>query len=201
MNCRLWQVPPSAGWELTLQAALVLARYSRQHRWPRKNHASPVPTVAALALTRRRWLGQCPHGHCVEHADRGLVCPPEAPRDELTALKNGTDRPFNVNYFCHSPPHPAGADIEASEVDRTPPPGHQRAGPRAGRRHCRRAGWWLIGGDPRHWQVHRCCCRPLDGLQRDHGGGGPLAVGARRWRGVPRRAGGRCARGRSWAAT
>ena len=31
---------------------------------------------------------------------------PEALRDELTALKNGTDRPFNVNYFCHSPPHP-----------------------------------------------------------------------------------------------
>ena len=27
-------------------------------------------------------------------------------RAELTAIKAGTDRPFNVNFFCHMPPAP-----------------------------------------------------------------------------------------------
>src|SRR5215207_4296773 len=31
---------------------------------------------------------------------------PEALRRELTALRAQTSRPFNVNFFCHTPPRP-----------------------------------------------------------------------------------------------
>jgi nitronate monooxygenase len=31
----------------------------------------------------------------------------QAMRDELKAIKAGTDRPFNVNFFCHVPPVPS----------------------------------------------------------------------------------------------
>jgi nitronate monooxygenase len=34
---------------------------------------------------------------------------PEALRDELTRLAAGTARPFNVNFFCHTPPAPDAA--------------------------------------------------------------------------------------------
>jgi len=30
----------------------------------------------------------------------------EALRKELAAIRAGTDRPFNVNFFCHAPPTP-----------------------------------------------------------------------------------------------
>ncbi|MEH6580264.1 MAG: nitronate monooxygenase [Amphritea sp.] len=30
----------------------------------------------------------------------------EAMRDELEAIRSGTDKPFNVNFFCHQPPRP-----------------------------------------------------------------------------------------------
>ncbi len=29
---------------------------------------------------------------------------PEAMREELIAIRSRTDRPFNVNFFCHTPP-------------------------------------------------------------------------------------------------
>jgi nitronate monooxygenase len=32
---------------------------------------------------------------------------PDAVRDELAAIKARTDRPFNVNFFCHRPPAPS----------------------------------------------------------------------------------------------
>lgn len=32
---------------------------------------------------------------------------PDALRVELTALRAGTTRPFNVNFFCHTPPEPS----------------------------------------------------------------------------------------------
>lgn len=32
---------------------------------------------------------------------------PEALRRELAAIKEQTDKPFNVNFFCHSPPEPS----------------------------------------------------------------------------------------------
>ena len=38
---------------------------------------------------------------------------PEALRGELQALKAGTDRPFNLNFFCHSAPQP-DAQAEAA---------------------------------------------------------------------------------------
>jgi nitronate monooxygenase len=34
-------------------------------------------------------------------------------RNELAALRAGTDRPFNVNFFCHAPPEPS-AEREAA---------------------------------------------------------------------------------------
>ncbi len=38
---------------------------------------------------------------------------PETLRKELAALRAGTDKPFNVNFFCHTPPTP-DADREAA---------------------------------------------------------------------------------------
>ena len=32
----------------------------------------------------------------------------KAIRDELTAIKAQTRKPFNVNFFCHAPPEPSG---------------------------------------------------------------------------------------------
>jgi len=34
---------------------------------------------------------------------------PDALRDELAAIRAGTQRPFNVNFFCHVPPEPDAA--------------------------------------------------------------------------------------------
>lgn len=34
---------------------------------------------------------------------------PEAMRDEIAAIRAQTDRPFNVNFFCHTPPEPDAA--------------------------------------------------------------------------------------------
>jgi nitronate monooxygenase len=42
----------------------------------------------------------------------GLPCAmltPEGLRQELDTLRAGTDRPFNVNFFCHTPPEPDAA--------------------------------------------------------------------------------------------
>ena len=30
----------------------------------------------------------------------------DAMRAELAAIRTGTDKPFNVNFFCHTPPTP-----------------------------------------------------------------------------------------------
>ena len=38
-------------------------------------------------------------------------------RQELAALRAGTDRPFNVNFFCHAPPAPdAAAGVSAWSI-------------------------------------------------------------------------------------
>ncbi|MGY0557752.1 MULTISPECIES: NAD(P)H-dependent flavin oxidoreductase [unclassified Lysobacter] len=37
----------------------------------------------------------------------------DAMRDELAAIKIQTDKPFNVNFFCHTPPRPS-AEREAA---------------------------------------------------------------------------------------
>lgn len=36
----------------------------------------------------------------------GAMLGPDALREELTRLSQGTDRPWNVNFFCHTPPEP-----------------------------------------------------------------------------------------------
>lgn len=48
----------------------------------------------ALAVCRAGGLGSLP---CA-------TLGPDAMRKELVALRAGTDRPFNVNFFCHTPP-------------------------------------------------------------------------------------------------
>ena len=63
----------------------------------------------------------------------------EAIRNELTAIRAQTDRPFNLNFFCHTPPLPndarearlarrAGALLRASTASTPAPhPGRARA--------------------------------------------------------------------------
>ncbi len=37
----------------------------------------------------------------------GAMLSPDVMRSELTAIRAGTDKPFNVNFFCHTPPAPS----------------------------------------------------------------------------------------------
>jgi nitronate monooxygenase len=67
-------------------------------RWPviQAPMAGVQGHALALAVSRAGGLGSLP---CATLA-------PEALRRELAALRAGTDRPFNVNFFCHHPPVP-----------------------------------------------------------------------------------------------
>jgi nitronate monooxygenase len=56
-------------------------------------------SALALAVSNAGALGSLP---CAMLA-------PEALRTELAALRAGTVRPFNVNFFCHAPPAPDAA--------------------------------------------------------------------------------------------
>ena len=60
-------------------------------------------SALALAVSNSGGLGSLP---CA-------LLTNEAIRKELTALRAGTDRPFNVNFFCHESPV-AGADRDAA---------------------------------------------------------------------------------------
>jgi nitronate monooxygenase len=53
-------------------------------------------SVLAIAVSNAGGLGSLP---CA-------MLNAEQMRAELTAIKAGTDRPFNVNFFCHTPPVP-----------------------------------------------------------------------------------------------
>jgi nitronate monooxygenase len=53
----------------------------------------------AIAVSNAGGLGSLP----------GAMLTPEALRSELTALTQGTDRPWNLNFFCHTPPEPDAA--------------------------------------------------------------------------------------------
>lgn len=53
-------------------------------------------SALALAVSKAGGLGSLP---CA-------MLGPEALRSELEALRAGTDRPVNVNFFCHTPPQP-----------------------------------------------------------------------------------------------
>src|SRR3954463_16469857 len=51
-------------------------------------------SALAVAVSRAGGLGSLP---CA-------MLDPEAMRKELTAIKSQTDKPYNVNFFCHSQP-------------------------------------------------------------------------------------------------
>jgi nitronate monooxygenase len=53
-------------------------------------------SALAIAVSNAGALGSLP---CA-------MLSPSAMRDELTALRAGTSRPYNVNFFCHTPPAP-----------------------------------------------------------------------------------------------
>ncbi len=53
-------------------------------------------SALAIAVSNAGALGSLP---CA-------MLTPEALRSELQALRAGTERPFNVNFFCHRPPEP-----------------------------------------------------------------------------------------------
>ncbi len=56
-------------------------------------------SALALAVCNAGGLGSLP---CA-------MLGPEAVRTEIAALRAGTSRPFNVNFFCHQPPQPDAA--------------------------------------------------------------------------------------------
>ncbi len=53
-------------------------------------------SALAIAVSNAGGLGSLP---CA-------MLSPEAMRKELDAIRAATDRPFNVNFFCHTPPEP-----------------------------------------------------------------------------------------------
>lgn len=56
-------------------------------------------SALAVAVSNAGGLGSLP----------GAMLTPEALRQELAAIRTGTTRPFNVNFFCHTPPAPDAA--------------------------------------------------------------------------------------------
>ena len=60
-------------------------------------------SALAIAVSNAGALGSLP---CA-------MLSPEAMRNELQAIRAATDRPFNVNFFCHAPPLPS-AEREAA---------------------------------------------------------------------------------------
>ncbi len=53
-------------------------------------------SALAIAVSNAGGLGSLP---CA-------MLSPDQMRSELTAIRAGTDKPFNVNFFCHTPPAP-----------------------------------------------------------------------------------------------
>lgn len=60
-------------------------------------------SALAIAVSNAGGLGSLP----------AALLAPEALADQLTRLRNGTSRPFNVNYFCHAPPPPSSERVAA----------------------------------------------------------------------------------------
>ena len=60
-------------------------------------------SALAIAVSNAGGLGSLP----------GAMLGPDVLRQELAAIRAQTDRPFNVNFFCHTPPEP-DADREAA---------------------------------------------------------------------------------------
>ncbi|WP_198084729.1 nitronate monooxygenase family protein [Variovorax sp. E3] len=59
-------------------------------------------SAMAIAVSNAGGLGSLP----------GAMLSPEVMRAELTAIRAGTDKPYNVNFFCHTSPQPS-AEREA----------------------------------------------------------------------------------------
>lgn len=53
-------------------------------------------SALAIAVSNAGGLGSLP----------AAMLSPDALRKELSALRDGTNKPFNVNFFCHTPPAP-----------------------------------------------------------------------------------------------
>lgn len=64
----------------------------------------------AIAVSNAGGLGSLP---CA-------MLTPEVLRAELAAIRAGTDKPFNVNFFCHTPPAPDAAHEAAWRKTLTP---------------------------------------------------------------------------------
>ncbi|KQU84088.1 2-nitropropane dioxygenase [Variovorax sp. Root318D1] len=60
-------------------------------------------SAMAIAVSNAGGLGSLP---CA-------MLSPDAMRSELAAIRAGTDKPYNVNFFCHTPPEPS-AEREAT---------------------------------------------------------------------------------------
>lgn len=60
-------------------------------------------SAMAIAVSNAGGLGSLP---CA-------MLSPDAMRQELAAIRAQTSRPFNVNFFCHTPPQPSAADEAA----------------------------------------------------------------------------------------
>ncbi|OEZ29244.1 NAD(P)H-dependent flavin oxidoreductase [Variovorax boronicumulans] len=60
-------------------------------------------SAMAIAVCNEGALGSLP----------GAMLSPDAMRSELAAIRAGTDKPYNVNFFCHTPPAPS-AEREAA---------------------------------------------------------------------------------------
>lgn len=60
-------------------------------------------SALAIAVSNAGGLGSLP----------AAMLSPQALRDELLAIKAGTSRPYNVNFFCHRPPAPDEAREQA----------------------------------------------------------------------------------------
>lgn len=54
-------------------------------------------SAMAIAVCNEGALGSLP----------GAMLSPDAMRSELAAIRAGTDKPYNVNFFCHTPPVPS----------------------------------------------------------------------------------------------
>jgi nitronate monooxygenase len=54
-------------------------------------------SAMAIAVSNAGGLGSLP---CA-------MLSPDVMRSELTAIRAGTDKPYNVNFFCHTPPVPS----------------------------------------------------------------------------------------------
>lgn len=67
-------------------------------------------SAMAIAVSNAGGLGSLP---CA-------MLTPEVLRAELAAIRAGTDKPFNVNFFCHTPPAPDAAREAAWRKTLTP---------------------------------------------------------------------------------